>query len=77
MKSTQNHSNSHLSYSRLSRYEQCPLSYCMHYIDKLQSEPGVPLLFGSLLHAVLEQLYRWVIREEHVGRIPEEHATEA
>ena len=39
--------NQHLSYSRLSRFEQCPLSFKLHYIDKKQAEPGVPLLQGS------------------------------
>ena len=33
--------NPYLSYSRLSRFEQCPLSYKLHYIDKQHSEPGI------------------------------------
>ena len=48
--------NAHLSYSRLSRFEQCPLSYRLHYIEKRQAEPGLPLRFGKLVHAVLERL---------------------
>ena len=36
--------NQHLSFSRLSRFEQCPLSFKFHYIDKRQAEPGVPLV---------------------------------
>lgn len=32
--------NQHLSYSRLSRFETCPLSYRLHYIEKKQAEPG-------------------------------------
>jgi RecB family exonuclease len=40
------------------------------------SEPNDALRFGSLLHAVLERLYRWVVDEEYAGRLDEEHATE-
>jgi len=68
--------NTYLSFSRLKRFESCPLSFKLHYIDKLRSEPNDALRFGSLLHTVLEQLYLWVIREEHAGRLPEEHALE-
>ena len=50
--------NKHLSYSRLSRFEQCPASFRLHYIEKRTAEPGVPLKFGKLLHAVLEVLVR-------------------
>ena len=32
------YTNEHLSYSRLSRFEQCPLSFKLHYIDKRQAE---------------------------------------
>lgn len=48
--------NRHLSFSRLQRYEQCPLAFRLHYIDKLESEPGVELRFGKAVHWVLEQL---------------------
>lgn len=68
--------NTYLSVSRIKRFESCPLSFKLHYIDKLRSEPNDALRFGSLLHTVLEQLYRWVIQEEHTGRLPEEHALE-
>jgi RecB family exonuclease len=67
-------SNEHLSYSRLSRFEQCPLSFKLHYIDQLKSEPGVPLIFGKLIHAVLERLLREVIAQEHSGPIEESRA---
>lgn len=49
--------NEHWSFSRLSRFESCPLSYKLHYLDRLPSEPTVPLQFGKLIHAVLEELY--------------------
>ena len=59
--------NQHLSYSRLSRFEQCPLSFKLHYIDKKQAEPGVPLRFGKAVHAVLENLVREHMEEEREG----------
>lgn len=49
--------NEHWSFSRLTRFESCPLSYKLHYLDRLPSEPTVPLQFGKLIHAVLEELY--------------------
>ncbi|MCP4677623.1 MAG: PD-(D/E)XK nuclease family protein, partial [Deltaproteobacteria bacterium] len=53
--------NTYVSYSRLSRFEQCPLAFKLHYIDKLKSEPGPPLVFGSAIHLILERLI-----DEHV-----------
>jgi len=66
--------NAYLSFSRLKRFETCPLSFKLHYIDRLRSEPNDALRFGTLLHTVLERLYRWVIEEEYAGRLDEEHA---
>ena len=68
--------NKHLSYSRLSRFEQCPLSFKLHYIDKLHAEPGVPLRFGKAVHHALELLMREHIDEEREGSLSEERATE-
>jgi len=65
-----------LSFSKLSRFETCPLSYKLHYLDRLTSEPGVPLLFGSAVHAVLEDLVREHMHEERVGALPEDRAAE-
>jgi RecB family exonuclease len=59
--------NAHLSYSRLSRFEQCPRSFKFQYIDKLPSEPGMPLRFGKVVHAALERLLREVIEQERSG----------
>jgi putative RecB family exonuclease len=64
--------NQHLSVSRLRRFERCPLSYRLHYIDRHEPEPTLPLRFGVLLHAVLERLYQWVIEEEHIGPLPKD-----
>ena len=68
--------NKHLSYSRLSRFETCPLSFKFHYIDKAQSEPGVPLRFGKAIHAVLEDLVREHMQQERTGPLSEERALE-
>ena len=68
--------NQHLSYSRLSRFETCPLSYRLHYIEKKQAEPGLPLRFGKTVHAVLERLLKEVLDDEHTGPLSEERALE-
>ena len=60
----------------MKRYEQCPLSFKLHYIDKHDIEPALPLQFGVLLHEVLEDLFRWVLKEEYKGPLPESKATE-
>ncbi|MBU8901006.1 PD-(D/E)XK nuclease family protein [Corallococcus sp. M34] len=66
--------NTHLSYSRLSRFESCPLSYQLHYLDKHTAEPGIPLSFGKALHSVLERLLQDVIDTEYAGPLSEERA---
>jgi len=71
---TQPFRNTHLSYSRLSRFEQCPLSFKLQYIDKLRSEPGVPLKFGKLIHAVLEVLVQEHCAEELTSPLSEDRA---
>ena len=38
--------NKHLSYSRLSRFEQCPLRFKLHYIEK--KEAGCPIYADAL-----------------------------
>lgn len=68
--------NQHLSYSRLSRFETCPLSYRLHYIEKKQAEPGLPLRFGKTIHAVLERLIKEVVDDERTGPLSEERAIE-
>lgn len=68
--------NQHLSYSRLSRFETCPLSYRLHYIEKKQAEPGLSLRFGKTIHAVLERLIKEVVDDERTGPLSEERAIE-
>lgn len=65
-----------LSFTKLSRFETCPLSYKLHYVDRLTAEPGVPLLFGSAVHAALEGLTREQMQEERVGPLSDERAAE-
>ena len=69
-----NFKNAHLSFSRLDRYSRCPLSFKLSYIDKRQAEPGVPLRFGKLIHAVLEVLVREHMEGERTGPLSEERA---
>lgn len=66
--------NTHLSYSRLSRFEQCPLSFKFQYVEKRQGEPGMPLRFGKVVHGALERLLREVIDQERTGPLDEERA---
>jgi putative RecB family exonuclease len=68
--------NTHLSYSRLARFEQCPLSFKLHYIDRIEGIPGPALLFGKAVHAVLERLLGDVITDERTGVLSEDRALE-
>ncbi|HEU4406783.1 MAG TPA: PD-(D/E)XK nuclease family protein [Polyangiaceae bacterium] len=67
----------HLSYSRLSKWEQCPLAFRFAYVDRLPGEPALPLRFGRVVHAALERLFRDVVAEERTGRLDEARALEA
>jgi len=68
--------NTHLSFSRLSRFEQCALAFKLHYVDRQQAEPGLPLRFGKAVHAVLEVLVREHVDEERTGPLSAERAAE-
>jgi putative RecB family exonuclease len=68
--------NEHLSFSRLSRYEQCALAFRLHYIDKFESVPGLPLLFGKAIHAVLEELLSDIVEARLTGPLLEARALE-
>jgi len=46
-----------LSYSAVSAYERCPLSYRYQYVAGLEVEPSPHLSFGRSLHAALQWLY--------------------
>jgi RecB family exonuclease len=66
--------NRHLSFSRLQRYEQCPRSFKLHYIDQLEAEPGVELKFGKAVHWTLEQLVGEHAIDHRVEQLSPEHA---
>lgn len=68
--------NTHLSFSRLQRFEQCPLSFKLHYIDKRKAEPGVPLRFGKAVHSVLETLVGEAIATRTTGPLSEARVVE-
>ncbi|MBN2717902.1 MAG: PD-(D/E)XK nuclease family protein [Deltaproteobacteria bacterium] len=68
--------NKHLSYSRLSRFEQCPLSFKLHYIEKKLAEPNDSLRFGKAVHATLEVLVQEQMEQERTGILSEERAME-
>jgi putative RecB family exonuclease len=47
------------SYSRISSFENCPLQYKLHYIDRITTEEeGVEAFMGSRVHETLEKLYK-------------------
>ncbi|MBI4733296.1 MAG: PD-(D/E)XK nuclease family protein [Rubrobacteridae bacterium] len=47
-----------LSYSAISTYQKCPLSYRFLYVDKLPTKPSHHLSFGNTIHSVLEFFYK-------------------
>jgi putative RecB family exonuclease len=47
-----------LSYSAISTYQKCPLSYKFLYVDKLPTRPSHYLSFGNTIHSVLEFFYK-------------------
>ncbi|ACY13621.1 RecB family exonuclease [Haliangium ochraceum] len=61
-----------LSYSRLSRYEACPLSYRLHYIDQHVADRGEPVRFGTAVHAALEHVVREHLAAERCGPLSHE-----
>lgn len=67
---------SYLSYSRLSRFEECPRSFEAHYLLGEPSEESDALRFGSLMHTVLEVLYRRAREAGGEFRLTEALATE-
>ena len=67
----------HYSYSRLNRYATCPLSFKLHYIDGLSSEPAIELQFGTVIHRALESLMREHVRSNRTNRIDADDAVRA
>ncbi|HZD60778.1 MAG TPA: PD-(D/E)XK nuclease family protein [Anaerolineae bacterium] len=52
-----------LSYSAISTYQKCPLSYKFQYIDRIPTKPSHHLSFGSSIHSALEFFYRVEVPE--------------
>lgn len=48
-----------LSPSRANDYRQCPLKYRFRAIDKIPEPSTVAQVKGTLVHAVLEEMYSW------------------
>lgn len=46
-----------LSYSAISTYQKCPLSYKYLYVEKLPTKPSHYLSFGNSIHSALEFFY--------------------
>ena len=44
--------------SSINTYKQCPRKYYYHYIEKRPTKPAIPLIIGSVVHAVLEDFFR-------------------
>lgn len=47
-----------LSPSRISDFQQCPQLYKYRAIDKLPERPGIDALRGSIVHLILEDLFK-------------------
>lgn len=47
----------YLSYSQLSTFTTCPLQYKYHYVLKIPVPPTAALTFGSIMHAVVRDVY--------------------
>ncbi len=47
-----------LSFSKISTYQTCPLSYKFQYVDKLPAEEKWYFSFGSTLHLCAEYFFR-------------------
>jgi len=69
--------NQHLSVSRLKLYEQCARAFFYRYVANIKDitdaapQSSEAANFGTMLHAALELVYRWIVEEEYAGRFPE------
>ena len=66
------YANDLISVSRVKRFEQCPASFDMRYVQRLKSEPGLPLHFGNLMHDTLEQTMQQIVDDKVSGPFPKE-----
>jgi hypothetical protein len=45
-----------ISFSRLSRYQQCGEAYKLQYVDKAVAEPGGAAIAGTICHEIIEEM---------------------
>jgi putative RecB family exonuclease len=62
--------NEHLSFSRLERFERCPKSFKLKYIEGVPSDPGPELRFGKAMHWTLENLVAEHCIDGREGALP-------
>jgi putative RecB family exonuclease len=67
-------SHPNLSYTLLSRFEQCPYSFRLHYKDELPSDPIPEVRFARCIRRVLERLLGWACFEKIPIEPSEAHA---
>ena len=56
--------------SQVALYEECPLKYKLNKIYRFASPRGLSLLYGTLVHEVIEDVHRAVIRKEMDKLVP-------
>ena len=60
----ENKKMSHISYSQLSLYNECPKHWQLNYIDKVSIfEPSIHLIFGSAMHTTLQTYLKTMYRD--------------
>jgi len=57
-----------LSYSQMQVFEICPLQYKFRYIYRLPVTPSAALSFGSSMHIVLRDFYRFLQRGKKLNK---------
>jgi len=68
--------NSHFSVSRIKQYVKCNLAYKFSYPDQSPRGSNEAGDFGKMVHGALEEVFDWIINEEHVGPVSDERLIE-
>ena len=45
--------STHLSYSKLQTYRQCPMRFRLEYLEECPTEPSLAIQLGLVVHAVI------------------------
>lgn len=69
------HINDYVSVSRLKAFEQCPQKFWFGYVAHYPRGENEAADFGKFCHAVLEEVYKWIVATEFEGIVPEEQVT--